>query len=74
MCFALPANFFGATKNAFVDVFCNWKHPHRILEHEEPSPYVQYADTDAEDEWNWRNRLSKESKTSDAREYWRDVL
>lgn len=58
--FCFACKLFGVTKNAFVDGFCDWKHPHRISEHERSPVHVQHADTDAEDEWNWRNRLSPE--------------
>lgn len=39
--------------NAFMDVFCNWKYPHCISEHERnPDHYVQHANINEEVEWH----------------------
>ncbi|KAL7395864.1 hypothetical protein ABVT39_024568 [Epinephelus coioides] len=73
--FCFACKLFGVTKNAFVDGFCDWKHPHRISEHERSPVHMsnmltlmqRMSGTGAID-----SALRKQ--TSDAREYWRGVL
>lgn len=72
--FCFACKILGAT-NAFVDGFCDWKHPHRISEHERSPVHMSNMLT-------LMQRMSGSGaidsalikQTSDAREYWKDVL
>ena len=80
--FCFACKLFGATKKAFVDGFCDWEYPHRISERERMDSSPPGLDVHMSNMLTLMQRMSGtgainsalRKQTSDAREYWRDVL
>uniref|UniRef100_A0A672HX76 TTF-type domain-containing protein n=1 Tax=Salarias fasciatus TaxID=181472 RepID=A0A672HX76_SALFA len=74
--FCFACKLFGATKNAFVDGFCDWKHPHLVLTTHEKSPVHMSNMLTLMQRMSGTGAINSAlvKQTSEVREYWRNVL